>query len=94
MRREYMTLLHDITNRIYWLKWKRDYTNLPIQEQENIDHKMIAPLTGFVVITIIASMIFVYYYFIFEKDSIMKEQYLEAESKILKDYLTLNQLTN
>ena len=38
MRREYMTLLHDITNRIYYLKWKRDHTNLPIEEQENIDH--------------------------------------------------------
>ena len=55
-------------------------------EQENIDHKIIAPLTGFVVITIIASMIFVYYYFIFEKDSVMQEQYLEAESKILKNH--------
>ena len=40
MRREYMTLLHDITNRIYYLKWKRDHTNLPIEEQENIDHSI------------------------------------------------------
>ena len=56
-------------------------------EQENIDHKMIGPLTLFVVATVIASMIFVYYYFMFEKDSMMKEQYLEADSKILKDYM-------
>ena len=55
-------------------------------EQENINHKMIAPLTGFVIITIIASLVFVYYYFTFEKDAIMKEQYLEAESEILKNH--------
>ena len=48
---------------------------------------MIGPLTLFVVATVIASMIFVYYYFMFEKDSMMKEQYLEADSKILKDYM-------
>ena len=56
-------------------------------EQENIDYKMIGPLTLFVVATVIASMVFVYYYFMFEKDSMMKEQYLEADSKILKDYM-------
>jgi hypothetical protein len=37
MRREYMTLLHDITNRIYYLKWKRDKTNMPKNEQEDLD---------------------------------------------------------
>ena len=37
MRREYMTLLHDITNRIYYLKWQRDYTNLTMDEQRRID---------------------------------------------------------
>lgn len=55
-------------------------------EQENINFKMIAPITVFVIVTVIASMVFVYYYFIFEKDSIMREQYLEAESKIGSDY--------
>ena len=40
MRREYMTLLHDITNRIYYLKWKRDKTNLPADEHENIDNNI------------------------------------------------------
>tara|TARA_Y100000768_G_scaffold386350_1_gene374553 strand:+ start:4169 stop:4717 length:549 start_codon:yes stop_codon:yes gene_type:complete len=55
-------------------------------EQENINFKMIAPITLFVIVTVIASMVFVYYYFIFEKDSIMREQYLEAESKIGNDY--------
>ena len=37
MRREYMTLLHDITNRIYYLKWKRDKTNMPVNEQLILD---------------------------------------------------------
>jgi len=37
MRREYMTLLHDITNRIYYLKWKRDKTNMPLPEQIILD---------------------------------------------------------
>jgi hypothetical protein len=37
MRREYMTLLHDITNRIYYLKWKRDKTNMPVNEQTILD---------------------------------------------------------
>ena len=37
MRREYMTLLHDITNRIYYLKWKRDKTNMPVNEQSILD---------------------------------------------------------
>lgn len=55
-------------------------------EQENISHGMIGPLTGLVVVFIIASLVFVYYYFNFEKDAIMKEQYLEAESKILKEH--------
>ena len=55
-------------------------------EQENISHGMIGPLTGLVVAFIIASLVFVYYYFNFEKDAIMKEQYLEAESKILKEH--------
>tara|TARA_B100001540_G_scaffold209467_1_gene184504 strand:- start:26 stop:568 length:543 start_codon:yes stop_codon:yes gene_type:complete len=55
-------------------------------EQENINFKMIGPLTLFVIVTVIASMVFVYYYFIFEKDSIMREQYLEAESKIGNEY--------
>ena len=37
MRREYMTLLHDITNRIYYLKFKRDKTNMPVNEQGILD---------------------------------------------------------
>ena len=37
MRREYMTLLHDITNRIYYLKFKRDKTNMPVNEQIILD---------------------------------------------------------
>ena len=37
MRREYMTLLHDITNRIYYLKFKRDKTNMPVKEQAVLD---------------------------------------------------------
>ena len=60
-------------------------------EDENINYKMIGPLTFFVVITVIASMVFVYYYFIFEKDSIMKEQYLEADSKISQKYFSEQQ---
>ena len=36
-------------------------------EQENINFKMIGPLTLFVIVTVVASMVFVYYYFIFEK---------------------------
>ena len=40
MRREYMTLLHDITNRIYYLKWKRDKTNMPVKEQAILDNNI------------------------------------------------------
>jgi len=40
MRREYMTLLHDITNRIYYLKFKRDKTNMPVNEQLILDRNI------------------------------------------------------
>ena len=37
MRREYMTLLHDITNRIYFMKWKRDHTNLCDSDKDEVE---------------------------------------------------------
>ena len=40
MRREYMTLLHDITNRIYFMKWKRDHTNLCDSDKDEVENNI------------------------------------------------------
>ena len=55
-------------------------------EQENIDIKKIIPVVILFVFSIAGSMIFVYYYFSFEKNSIMQEQYLGAKSQINASY--------
>ena len=55
-------------------------------EQENINHKIMAPISIMFIAGIIASLVFVYYYFVFEKDYIMEEHYLAAESKIKNEY--------
>ena len=55
-------------------------------EQEGINYKMIAPVGLLFVIGIAASLVFVYYYFTFEKDYIMHDQYLGAKSKIKENY--------
>ena len=55
-------------------------------EQENINHKIMAPISIMFIAGVIASLVFVYYYFVFEKDYIMEEHYLAAESKIKNEY--------
>ena len=55
-------------------------------EQENINHKIMAPISIMFIVGVIASLVFVYYYFVFEKDYIMEEHYLAAESKINNEY--------
>ena len=55
-------------------------------EQENIDIKKIIPVVILFIFSIVGSMVFVYYYFSFEKNSIMQEQYLGAESQINASY--------
>lgn len=55
-------------------------------EQENIDIKKIIPVVILFIFSIVGSMVFVYYYFSFEKNAIMQEQYLGAESQINASY--------
>ena len=55
-------------------------------EQENIDIKKIIPIVILIIFSIVGSMVFVYYYFSFEKNAIMQEQYLGAESQINASY--------
>ena len=55
-------------------------------EQENLDFKKLASITLFLIILIIGSIIFVYYWFTLEKDMIMHNQYLGKESKIKQEF--------
>jgi len=55
-------------------------------EQENINHKIMAPISIMFIVGIVASSVFVYYYFVFEKNAVMQEHYLAAESKIKSEY--------
>ena len=55
-------------------------------EQENLDFKRLVPITLFLIIAIVGSAIFVYYWFTLEKDEIMYNQYLGKESKIKQDF--------
>ena len=55
-------------------------------EQENIDVKKIIPVVVLFIFSIVGSMVFVYYYFSFEKNAIMQEHYLGADSKIKASY--------
>ena len=55
-------------------------------EQENIDIKKIIPIVILIIFSIVGSMVFVYYYFSFEKNAIMQEQYLGAKSQINASY--------
>ena len=66
-------------------------------EQENLDFKKLAPITLALILFVIGSIIFVYYWFTFEKDKIIQDQYLgqdseirkEQEAKELEDFSTL-----
>ncbi|MAV63987.1 MAG: hypothetical protein CBC84_001395 [Pelagibacteraceae bacterium TMED124] len=60
-----------------------DVTNI---ESENIDAKAVFPVIFIFILLIISSLVFVYYYFVFEKQNIMNNQYLEAPSKIWNEY--------
>tara|TARA_Y100000814_G_C12183089_1_gene352066 strand:+ start:393 stop:674 length:282 start_codon:yes stop_codon:yes gene_type:complete len=55
-------------------------------EQENINFSKLFVMTIVLIITVIASTIFVYYWFTFEKMDVMHEQYLGKESKIKKEH--------
>ena len=55
-------------------------------QEENIDIKKVIPVAILFVVGIIGSLIFVYYYFTFEKNSIMQKQYLGAKSQIRESY--------
>ena len=55
-------------------------------EQENISFSKLFMITVFLFITVVASCIFVYYWFTLEKIEIMQEQYLGKESNIKKEY--------
>ena len=55
-------------------------------EQENINFSKLFIMTIVLIVTVIASAIFVYYWFTFEKMDVMQEQYLGKESYIKKDF--------
>ena len=55
-------------------------------EQENLDFKKLVPITLVLIIAVIGSIIFVYYWFTLEKDEIMHNQYLGKESRIKQDF--------
>ena len=55
-------------------------------EQENINFSKLFIITVFLIITVVASCIFVYYWFTFEKIEIMQDQYLGQESSIKKEH--------
>ena len=54
-------------------------------EQENIDFKKLGPIAVALILFVIASIIFVYYWFTFEKDRIIQDQYLGQDSEIRKE---------
>ena len=54
-------------------------------EQENLDLKRLTPIALMLILFVIASIIFVYYWFTFEKDKIIQNQYLGQDSEIRKE---------
>jgi len=60
-------------------------------EQENINFSKLFIITVFLIVTVVASCIFVYYWFTLEKIEIMQEQYLGKESNIKKEFDLLEQ---
>ena len=55
-------------------------------EPENLDFKKLVPVALILIIGVVASIIFVYYWFTFEKDAVMKEQFLEKPSIIKENF--------
>ena len=55
-------------------------------EQENINFSKLFFMAIVLIVTVIASTVFVYYWFTFEKMDIMHEQYLGRESSIKKEF--------
>ena len=60
-------------------------------EQENINFSKLFIITVFLIVTVVASCVFVYYWFTLEKIEVMHEQYLGQESNIKKEYDLLEQ---
>ena len=54
-------------------------------EQENLDLKRLTPIALMLILFVIASIIFVYYWFTFQKDKIIQDQYLGQDSEIRKE---------
>tara|TARA_B100000902_G_C26896322_1_gene709918 strand:- start:71 stop:352 length:282 start_codon:yes stop_codon:yes gene_type:complete len=55
-------------------------------EQENINFSKLFFMAVVLIITVVASTIFVYYWFTFEKMDVMQQQYLAKESDIKKEH--------
>ena len=55
-------------------------------EQENINFSKLFFMAVVLIVTVIASTIFVYYWFTFEKMDVMQQQYLGKESEIKKEH--------
>ena len=55
-------------------------------EPENLDFKKLVPVALILIIGVVASIIFVYYWFTFEKDKVMQEQFLGKPSIIKENF--------
>ena len=55
-------------------------------EPENLDFKKLVPVALILIIGVVASIIFVYYWFTFEKDEVMQEQFLGKPSIIKENF--------
>lgn len=55
-------------------------------EQENINFSKLFFMAVVLIITVVASTIFVYYWFTFEKMDVMQQQYLAKKSEIKKEH--------
>ena len=55
-------------------------------EKENINFSKLFIITVFLIVTVVASCVFVYYWFTLEKIEVMQEQYLGQESSIKNEY--------
>tara|TARA_Y100001970_G_C13769470_1_gene619795 strand:- start:296 stop:562 length:267 start_codon:yes stop_codon:yes gene_type:complete len=55
-------------------------------EQENIDVKKLIPIAIILIISVIASAIFVYYWFTLETRKVMQEQYLGRDSSLRLEF--------
>ena len=55
-------------------------------EQENLNVKKLASLSGILILSVIASLIFVYFWFTLESKSVIQDQYLGERTKDYQEH--------